>query len=292
MENTLGLVGGLHVNGNDSRNHWTSLLSLSNLPNDCAAGRTLQTATRTYVEFPPKGKGVIVFRAVHPHLSIGPSAIDPDSVRKPYPFQMPENDEELDPAKYVTTRCLAVGYPKRHIMEKSPEIQRNIAPVIFKKEPENLTSTNTPDRHPLSLLAFGTRENQNQWYAMAFARNHARTLQSNPSIVPLTAAEIAHMFRYISEDGTIATPDVVRIQFTLVANSADFRNTKEFKKWEDSNRFCQGQLSQHWFPIVEKSGPVEWVKQDEIGSTFQHLDPEVSSHKTFHYIPILYLLLT
>lgn len=128
-------------------------------------------------------------------------------------------------------------------------------------------------------MAFGDRENQVEWYAMAFAKNQARTLQNNSSLVPLTAAEIAHNFRYISEDGSIATPMVERIQMTLDSNSATAKNHPHAKKWADWDKFCRELKSQHWFPVptksgrvptkwIGKSGPINWVEQSAIGSTF------------------------
>lgn len=283
LQETLGAVGGLHVDGNDSPNHWTTLLNLSNLPEGCSGGRTLVTSTRTYFQWTPQGRAAAVFRAVHPHLSIGPAAIDPNLDREPSHFEMPEGDEELDPEMYISARVMAVGYAKDHIMKKSPEIQRNLTPALYKQAP--YTKTNTPDRLPEALLAFGTVENQATWYAMAFALNQARNVQNNPSLVPLTATEISHNFRFISEDGTVSMPIMHMIQATLQGNSAAAKRSLHRIKWIESDKLCRSILSQHWFPTpskkskriswTSKKGTIEWVAQSAIGFTFYHF-PEVN----------------
>ncbi|KAJ8068880.1 hypothetical protein OCU04_002564 [Sclerotinia nivalis] len=287
LQSALGSVGGLHVDANDSPNHWTSLLCLSNMPSNYFGGRSAITSIRTYTEFPPKGKGVLVFRAVHPHLSIGPAQMEEHSARKPWHFEMPEGDEELDPARYITSRCMAVAYPKEHIMKKSPEIQRNLTPLLYKQRPD--TKTNTPEKLPEALLAFGTKENQATWYAMAEAKNQARNVQNDSLFVPLTAAEIAHNHRYSLEDGSIATPDVSRIQNTLLGNSATAKDSTHHKNWEASNEFNKELLSQRFFPTTRKSGGTSWtskggpiklVEQSEIGYTVQKLELELASNTT------------
>ncbi|KAF7865426.1 hypothetical protein EAF04_006402 [Stromatinia cepivora] len=282
LQSALGSVGGLHADANDSPNHWTSLLCLSNMPSTYFGGRSAITSIRTYTEFPPKGKGVLVFRAVHPHLSIGPAEMEEDSARKPWHFEMPEGDEELDSARYITSRCMAVGYPKEHIIKKSPEIQRNLTPLLYKQKPD--TRTNTPEKLPEALLAFGTKENQATWYAMAEAKNQARNVQNDSLFVPLTAAEIAHNHRYSLEDGSIATPDFRRIQNTLLGNSAAAKDSTHHENWEASNKFNRGLLSQRFFPTsrgsgatswTSKGGPIKLVEQSEIGSTLRELELEL-----------------
>ncbi|APA10845.1 hypothetical protein sscle_07g056150 [Sclerotinia sclerotiorum 1980 UF-70] len=287
LQNSLGNVGGLHADANDSPNHWTSLLCLSNMPSNYFGGRTAITSIRTYTEFPPKGKGVLVFRAVHPHLSIGPAEMEEHSTRKPSHFEMPEGDEELDPARYIHSRCMAVGYPKERIMKKSPEIQRNLTPLLYNQRPD--TKTNTPEKLPEALLAFGTKENQGTWYAMAEAKNQARNFQNNSLFLPSTAAEIAHNHRYYSEDGSIATPNISRIQNTLLGNSAAAKDSMHYKNWKASDKFNRELLSQGFFRVARKcggaswtskEGPIELVEESEIGSTIRRLELELAAKTT------------
>ncbi|EDO01025.1 predicted protein [Sclerotinia sclerotiorum 1980 UF-70] len=245
------------------------------------------TSIRTYTEFPPKGKGVLVFRAVHPHLSIGPAEMEEHSTRKPSHFEMPEGDEELDPARYIHSRCMAVGYPKERIMKKSPEIQRNLTPLLYNQRPD--TKTNTPEKLPEALLAFGTKENQGTWYAMAEAKNQARNFQNNSLFLPSTAAEIAHNHRYYSEDGSIATPNISRIQNTLLGNSAAAKDSMHYKNWKASDKFNRELLSQGFFRVARKcggaswtskEGPIELVEESEIGSTIRRLELELAAKTT------------
>lgn len=260
------------------------------------------TSTRLYVEFPQQGKGASVFRAVHPHISIGPERTDQD--REPCHFEMPEGNEELDPDTYISARCMAVGYAKDTIMTRSPEIQRVLTPLLYKQEPN--TKTNHPESLPDALLAFGTRENQANWHAMSYAKNHARDLRNGSVFVPLTAEEIAHNFRYIADDKSVATPDVNRIRITLLGNSANAKNDLHSRKWAASDKLNREIISQRWFPVppkkgaggptryVSKGGPTKWVEVSEIGSTFKELELDVSGNDTFFnlYILIMYLLLT
>ncbi|CAD6444247.1 813c1d02-8d1a-4d9d-962f-d046a2cfa739 [Sclerotinia trifoliorum] len=287
LKNSLGSVGGLHADANDSPNHWTSLLCLSNMPSNYFGGRTAITSIRTYTEFPPKGKGVLVFRALHPHMSIGPAKMEEHSARKPLHFEMPEGDEELDPVRYIASRCMAVGYPKEHIMKKSPEIQRNLTPLLYNQRPN--TKTNTPEKLPEALLAFGTKENQATWYAMAQAKNQARNFQNDSLFVPLTAAEIAHNHRYSLEDGSVATPDVSRIQNTLLGNSATAKDSMHHKNWEASDKFNRELLSQRFFRSTRKSGgaswtskegPIELVDESDIGSIIRRVELELAAKIT------------
>ncbi|TGO42755.1 hypothetical protein BHYA_0005g00200 [Botrytis hyacinthi] len=71
LEMSLGNFGALHIDGNDDSALWTVLLVLSNIPESYWPGRTFVPSLRIYATMGPMT--TLLFKAVHPHISLGPT---------------------------------------------------------------------------------------------------------------------------------------------------------------------------------------------------------------------------
>ncbi|PVH86286.1 hypothetical protein DL98DRAFT_526818 [Cadophora sp. DSE1049] len=260
---TLGEVGGLHLDGRDDPASWTVLMSLSNSPDGYWPGRTLITSLRVYAVMAKVT--ALIFKGIHPHISLGPTAIG-NSPRAPYVPSVPVSS--LDPNLYIYSRLMIVNYAKESIKDNSPALIRTRTPKILRTP--CLEIFNAPDALPFALLAFGTLRNQHEWHAMKDACNDARRALNSPSTVLRSAEEIGKRWRW-KENRQIQTPRTERIQAVLDANTHTAENAlmdMEYQKYKDQ---CVASRSQDWFPGGKKGGEVEWVT--EPGSSFSHMDP-------------------
>jgi len=159
LEQELGEVGGLHIDGNDDCRRWTVLLSLDHSPPNTWPGRTLITALRVYAVMAPLC--ALIFRGVQPHLSLPPIPMG-DSQRAPWIPSVPEL-MKLDIGKYIYARLKVVNYPKESLHERAPAVLRTKHPVQLNLEGgaiNGLDASLSPEELPEALAAFGTKKHQ------------------------------------------------------------------------------------------------------------------------------------
>lgn len=147
LEVSLGQVGRTHINFNDDLRRWTVLLSLDNIPGRYWPGRTMITSLRVYAVMAPGC--ALVFKAVHPHLSLGPIPMR-DSKRNLY--EPSALVTRLDPNEYMYLRAKIPVYPRTKIMNSSPALIRNITPKLYL--PENSLPFSRPEALAASTSAW------------------------------------------------------------------------------------------------------------------------------------------
>lgn len=199
------------------------------------------TAFRTYAVMAPFT--VLIFKAVHPHISLGPIKMG-NSPRAAY-VQTIASVPYLDPKIYIYARLMIVNYPKRSIMEDSPILARTTTSSLLRGE-EGLDCT-SPQSLPSALMAFGTLRNQWEYLAKADAFNKTRVARLNSSYIIPSASTIASGFQW-REKEEAQNPDISKIQAVLDGNDAGVvANIERDKKWLEYTEKCYGLLSQRSF---------------------------------------------
>ncbi|TGO82810.1 hypothetical protein BPOR_0754g00050 [Botrytis porri] len=139
LEMSLGNFGALHIDGNDDSAMWTVLLVLSNIPESYWPGRTFISSLRIYATMGPMT--ALVFKAVHPHISLGP---------------IPMGESKR-------LRLVAVCYPKKPVIRETPALLRRSTPKVLRTIKGVRSSL--PEAHPVAIAAFGTLRNQMEFLA-------------------------------------------------------------------------------------------------------------------------------
>ncbi|EMR81523.1 hypothetical protein BcDW1_9856 [Botrytis cinerea BcDW1] len=246
LEVSLGNFGALHIDGHDDPTLWTVLLVLSNIPESYWPGRTFVSSLRIYATMGPMT--ALVFKAVHPHISLGP----------------------IPMGKSERPRLVAVCYPKEKVMRETPTLIRRSTPLILQTI-KGLRSS-LPEAHPIAIAAFGTRRNQMEFLARLEAHDKTKIHRINPSLKMPTADLFVQLWSW-EENGVTMTPRVSRIQAVLDGDG-------ETRKWYmDYSKKCVSILSMRWFDGKKKT-ETNWVSIENIGSTFAHLDILTSSTAT------------
>jgi hypothetical protein len=207
----------------------------------------------------------LIFKAPHPHISLGPMAANPNRL----PYQPSIDVPTLDNGIYIQSRLAVVNYAKKAIIDKSAVSARTITPKLL-QPPDGLESNN-PEALPTMLTAFGTLQNQCETLAEQAALRHAREVAHAPSRVLSTAAGIAAQYRW-KEGEEHKQPRLDRIQKVLDNNGPGSENCQIRKNYDATRKFNKGLLSQDWFPGRTKLSKPEWV--DEIGSSFKNITIE------------------
>ncbi|KAF7865432.1 hypothetical protein EAF04_006407 [Stromatinia cepivora] len=266
LEMSIGDVGALHIDGHDDPTLWTVLLMLSNIPVGYWPGRTFISSLRVYAAMGPMT--AMVFKAVHPHISLGPIPMG-SSERVPYKWYLPDSIQIMDPKFYQMGRLAAVCYPKKAIMRKSPALIRRSTPAILQKT-SGLRSS-LPEAHPVAIAAFGTRRNQMEYLARLEAYDMATQVRINPALIMPPADSFVQKWRW-KENGIIMTPRATRVQAVIDGN----RSGEEDPWYSSYQKKCEAVLSMKWFN-GKKKGNSHWVSTGNIGSTFTVSDPSVST---------------
>ncbi|ESZ89530.1 hypothetical protein SBOR_10086 [Sclerotinia borealis F-4128] len=262
LELAIGDVGALHVDGYDDPTLWTVLLILSNIPKGYWPGRTFVLSLRVYAIMGPMT--AIVFKAVHPHISLGPSPMA-DFRRAPYRNYLSDDVLIMDPELYHQSRLAAVCYPKKAIMRKSPALIRRSTPAILQMT--NGLRSSLPEAHPVAIAAFGTRRNQMESLARLEAHDMCTQVCINTALIMPSANWFAEKWRW-KENGVIMTPRVSRIQAVIDGHG------KENEWYTAYKAKCEAVLLMTWFQ-GKKKGESVWVSTEKVGSTFTDSDPSV-----------------
>ncbi|TGO13250.1 hypothetical protein BTUL_0073g00180 [Botrytis tulipae] len=243
LEMSLGNVGALHIDRNDDSALWTVLLVLSNIPESYWPGRTFVSSLRLYATMAPMT--ALVFKAVHPHISLGP---------------IPMGESKR-------LRLVTVCYPKGTVMRETPALIRRSTPKILRTIKGVRSSL--PEAHPIAIAAFGTLRNQMEFLARLEAHDKVKMNRINPSLKMPTADLFVQLWSW-EENGVTMTPRISRIQAVLDGDG----DTKEWYK--GYSKKCDAILSMRWFDGNKKT-ETNWVSTENIGSTFAHLDPLAST---------------
>ncbi|QSZ37260.1 hypothetical protein DSL72_009354 [Monilinia vaccinii-corymbosi] len=262
LELSIGEVGALHIDSHDDPTLWTVLLILSNIPEGYWPGRTFVSSLRVYATMGPMT--ALVFKAVHPHISLGPISMG-NSTREPYVSVLPKSIQTMDPELYQHSRLVAVCYPKKAIMRQSPTLIRRSTPAILHRK--NGLRSSLPEAHPVAIAAFGTRRNQMEYLARLETHDMMIQVRINTALIMPSADWFAHKWRWREEDGGIMTPSVSRIQAVI-----DGLSDEDAQWYTAYKEKCEDILSMKWFGR-QKNGNSHWVSTQEIGSTFADADP-------------------
>ncbi|TEY22097.1 hypothetical protein BOTCAL_1613g00010 [Botryotinia calthae] len=246
LEVSLGNFGALHIDGHDDPTLWTVLLVLSNIPESYWPGRTFISSLRVYATMGPMT--ALVFKAVHPHISLGP----------------------IPMGKTERPQLVAVCYPKEKVMRETPALIRRSTPLILQTI-KGLRSS-LPEAHPIAIAAFGTRRNQMEFLARLEAQDKTKIHRINPSLKMPTADLFVQLWSW-EENGVTMKPRVSRIQAVL---DGDGETSKWYKGY---SKKCESILSMRWFDGKKKT-ETNWVSIENIGSTFAHLNPLTSTTAT------------
>lgn len=265
LEAEIGDVGALHIDSGDDVTRWTVLLSLSNIPKGYWPGRTFISSIRAYAAMGPMT--ALVFKAVHPHISLGPSSMG-NSKRVPFVPFLPDEILIMDPKLYHHSRLAAVCYPKEAIMKGSPRLIRRSTPLILQKT-TGLRGA-LPEAHPAAIAAFGTKRNQMEFLARLEAFDMAMNVRVNPNIIMPSANIFVDKWQW-REDGKVKKPRAYRIHAVIAGlTDADTEWCRDYKVK------CNSLLSMKMF-THKKVGTTRWVSAQEIGSTFADVDPSLQT---------------
>jgi len=236
--NELGFVGGLHVDKSDDPARYTVAISLANIPANHHPGRLLLTAHRLYWITAPYT--AFIFKAVHPHVSLGHVPSDPRYQQYAPTLPIPT----LDPNLFALNRLLLVCYPSELAMRQSGT---HIA--------------KTKDGYQIAnhgIAAFGTTRRQQEY----LAELHMQTKKMQCSLsgeygqkllLPSPEA-VAEFYRWFNDAGDMEQPRSERIaQVVELFGEED----AEFDRMDEESR---AQITERTFDNKKRAGIIHWGK--------------------------------